>query len=81
MAGEQGFNLGLIACASMRFCLRAVHYLAWRILYHDHMRHTWKLVQTVTVKASLKKVQTMNSNAQRAAAVVLYLMVTTTMKK
>jgi hypothetical protein len=44
---------------------------------------TWhkKRVQTVMVKALLKKVLIMNRDAQRAAAVGSYLMITTTMGK
>jgi hypothetical protein len=33
------------------------------------------------VMVSLTKIRTMNANAQHAVAVVLYLMMTTTMKK
>ena len=40
-----------------------------------------KPVQTATVMVSLKKARTMNSNAQRAVAVVSYLMTTTARKK
>ena len=44
---------------------------------------TWpkKRVQTVMAKALLKKVRIMNRDAQRAAAVGSYLMISTTMKK
>ena len=40
-----------------------------------------KTCQTATVMVSLKKARTMNSNAQRAVAVVSYLTTTTARKR
>src|SRR5262249_54041866 len=54
----------------------------WRVRLAEGAtgRHTWRPGQTATVMASLKRVRTMNGNAQRAAAVVSCLM-TMKMKK